>query len=173
MHYLFGFCGIIRYMNVDSVEMRDTMEWTDERKNFIRNLIPNKRFLFMNIGEDDLIVHIRKPIDSYNYLIMALNSKNAYIICEANLHYGVKTISFKKAKDYFCSRITPVARGLSINGYNSGLYERFFIVPFGKIEEFSEKYEELFESAEVVNSLKNMRFGYYDQETNSIKIRGN
>ena len=77
------------------------MKWTDYRKAFIDGLFHNKRLIFKNIGEDCLIVNQeRDNLLNYDYMIMALESYNCYLICLANLHSTNNSSGFKIVCDY-------------------------------------------------------------------------
>ncbi len=147
------------------------MKWTEDRKAFIRSLFHNKRLIFKNIGEDCLIVnHEKDNLNNYDYMIMALESYNCYLICVANLHSSNQSSSFKAAKIFLsASKITAVAKYISFNGKRTSMYEKVFIVPFSKIEKFSESVDEFFNSFSAINETKAVVYGYYYEKENRIE----
>lgn len=146
------------------------MKWTEERKTFIRSLFHNNRLIFKNIGEDCLIInHEKDNLNNYDFMIMAIESCNCYLICIANLHSSNQSSSFKAVRDYLNSRnITAVAKYISFNSKRTSMYEKVFIVPFSKIEEFAEHSYDYFNSFKSINEINFMVYGYYDETSNTI-----
>ena len=147
------------------------MKWTDDRKAFIDGLFHNKRLIFKNIGEDCLIVnHERDNLLNYDYMIMALESRNCYLVCLANLHSTNNSSSFKSVCSYLGgNKIIAVAKKINLDGRNTSLYEKVFIVPFSKIESFADRADKYFESYNAVNETDYMRYAYYDRDEKLVK----
>lgn len=107
--------------------MAGNKRWSEQRKEYIRSLIPNKRILFAIVNGAPKI-YWEQLADNYD-IIVGLSESDYYIVMNANLHNGCKSA--------VVDCISEFTQGKKIEvGIRKRSGERVLFVPSCKIEEF-------------------------------------
>lgn len=147
------------------------MEISDDIKDYLKKLFPRKRLLFKTITEGGYIINLGKEnLLNYDYIVTQLESKNCYVICIADLHIGNKTTTLSMIGDYYsATKIVAITKRININGRNTDMYEKYFVIPMSQIEKFAEHDDEYFDTYKAVNNTGKITYGFYNRETKKIE----
>ncbi len=116
--------------------------WSDERKNFIQSLLPDKKILFANVRSDKT-VYWKEDNNDYDIIIGYSYVNDLYIIYDAKYHRHEKSASCECVSRFFTKR-SKINVGEKFRRYGWNKKEPVVIVPSKMIEEFSQRFSEYF-----------------------------
>lgn len=136
----------------------------------LEKLFTGKRLLPKNIFEGNYKIPLgNENLLRYDYIVAQLKSKNCYIICKADIHNGNKSINLKDIDRFYSPhKIVTIAKLIHFGKVNTGLYEKYFVIPMSQIEDFAEHDDEYFDTCKAVNKTE-IIYGFYNRKTKKIE----
>lgn len=107
--------------------------WSDEKKKYIKSLIPRKKILFANIYGNTTAQWKDENID-YDIIIGYYRAYDVYIACDAKYHRGHKYASFDCVSKYKDS--ANIRIGYRKRADEPISTERVILIPCRELEEF-------------------------------------
>ncbi len=112
--------------------------WSEERKEYIMKLIPNKNIIFANVDRNGT-AHWNKSDKNADIIIGYCKFYDAYFACNAKLHRKNTYSNFSCVSEYF-----PVTDKINFGCKNLPDYkpgkEYIIIIPGRLIEDFSKRF---------------------------------
>lgn len=116
--------------------------WSEERTDYIKSLLPNKKILFANVYRD-CVAHWNGDAGKYDIIIGYCRCYDVYFACDAQLHKGYTNVSFKCVSEYL-GVTDKINEGYGRLGYYGTPKERIIIIPCGMLEEFCKNFKAYF-----------------------------
>lgn len=107
--------------------------WSEEKKQYIRSLLPRKKILFANINSNTKAYWKDDNID-HDIIMGYYPAHDVYIACEAKFHRGKKSASFNCVAEHLRSRIIKI--GYRKRADIQTLKEKVIIIPYSELENF-------------------------------------